>query len=326
MEQTNNLLAFVKLIITSSEKRANELKITEEQKKEYINKRLFEHFEKSGKKMEEMLPIYEEAYPEFSKDDFTQYVIDHTSNIDIIYSEKLKIEKKMNKISARISEIDNQLGTEENLSAIELRFRNFQQHQSPINAKISQIKMKYQLPIDIIRAKNKGELTSEQLQEYIDLISEMVESSASVEELYVMAKEQIQFFSGMGEEYEKELKKRSPELFEYIEKMINSEIGSLIDEKQKLEDEKEELKKLQAGFLQMFRKYDTRLPANLRGTEQERQQREENERRKRHEEERRREARRRKQLEEERRREARTREETTYYESSCGGGGCSSRC
>lgn len=316
MSQANNVLGFVKLIISSSEKKATEANMTMEQKKEYINKRLFEHFEKAGMKMDAILPIYEEAYPDFLQDDFVQYVIAHTSNTDIIFGEKLKIEKKLEKISARLAEIDKQLGTEENLSAFELRFRGFQQHESPINTKINQIKKKYQLPVDTIKAKRGQTISQEQLQEYADLIAEMVDSSSSVEELYVMAKEQIGFFDGMGDAYEEELRKRAPELFEHIDALVKGEVGSVMDEKQKLEDEKSELQELQFGFSDMCRKYDTRLPANLRGTAQERQQREESERRRKQqeaEEKRRRE----RETEERRRRE----EDRRCSESSCGGGG-----
>ena len=74
MEQRNNMQGFLKLIISSSEKKATESNMTPEQKKEYINKRLFEYFERSGMSIETMLPTYKEVYPEFVQEDFMQYL------------------------------------------------------------------------------------------------------------------------------------------------------------------------------------------------------------------------------------------------------------
>lgn len=325
MKEENNILGFVKLIIKSSEKKATNDNMTNEQTKDYINRRLYEHFEKTGAKIEEILPIYEEAYTEFSRDDFMQYVIAHTSNTDIIWGEKLKIEKKLEKISSRIAEINKQLGTEENLSEFDLRFMGFQQHKSSINAKIEEVKKKYSLPIEVIKSKRGQTISEEHLQEYSDLIAEMVDSCSSVEELYEMAKEQIGFFDGMGEVYEEELRKKSPELFEYIDSLIKGEVGSVMEEKQKLEDEKSELQKLQSGFLDMCKKYDKRLPEELRGTAQERQQREENERRmQREQEERKAKEEQRRRVEQERiwRREIEEQQRRSE-EGGCGGGpGC----
>lgn len=316
MEQGNNMQGFLKLIISSSEKKATEGNMTPEQKKEYINKRVFEYFERSGMRIETMLPIYKEVYPEFVQEDFMQYVVEHTSNQDIIFEEKLKVEKKLEKISSRVAEINKQLGVDENLSDFDLMFRGFQQHESPISAKINQVKKKYELPTDTIKPKRGQNMSEEQMQEYVDLIAEMVDSSSSVEELYEMAKDQIGFFAGMGDSYEDELRKKSPELFEYIDTLVKGEVGSAMEEKQKLEEEKQELKKLEAGFINMCKKYDTRLPANLRGTAEVRKQREENERRKKQqeaEEKRRRE----REAEERRRRES----EDRRSDSGCGGGG-----
>ena len=284
MEQRNNMQRFLKLIISSSEKKATENNMTPEQKKGYIIRRLFDYFERSGMKIEEILPIYKEVYPEFSQEDFMQYLVDHTSNPDIIFEEKLKVEKKLEKISSRIAEINKQLGAEENLSDFDLKFINFQQHESPINAKINQVKKKYELTTEKIKPKRGQDISEEQMQEYIDLIAEMADSSSSIKEIYEMAKEQIGFFEGMGDSYEDELRKKSPELFEYIDALIKSEVGSVMEEKQKLEKEKQELKKLESGFINMCKKYDTRLPVNLRGTPEERKQREESERRKKQQE------------------------------------------
>lgn len=281
MEQGNNMQGFLKLIISSSEKKATEANMTLKQKKEYINKRLFEYFERNSMRIETMLPIYKEVYPEFVQEDFMQYVVEHTSNQDIIFEEKLKVEKKLEKISSRVAEINKQLGVDENLSDFDLMFRGFQQHESPISAKINQVKKKYELPTDTIKPKRGQNISAEQMQEYVDLIVEMVDSSSGVEELYEMAKEQIGFFVGMGDLYEDELRKKAPELFEYIDTLVKGEVGSAMEEKQKLEEEKQELKELEAGFINMCKKYDTRLSPNLRGTAEERKQREENERRRR---------------------------------------------
>ena len=102
MKKENDIIEFLKLIISSSKKKAIEGNMTPEQKKEYINKRLFEYFERSSMKVETLFPIYKKVYPEFVKEDFMQYVIEHTSNQDIIFKEKLKEEEKLEKISSRI--------------------------------------------------------------------------------------------------------------------------------------------------------------------------------------------------------------------------------
>ena len=312
MNQKNNVLAFVKLIINNSEKNSAKSNMTKEQKKEYIYKRLFEYFERGGMKLDEIIPIYQEAYQDFIKEDFIQYVITHTSNTDIVFEEKLKLEKKIEKISDEIDKINIQLGGNDSFSDFEKRFRRYQQERTTIDEKIEQIKKKYQLSANMIGTKYGLSLRSEQLQEYIELIEDMVNGSSSVEELYTMAKEQIVFFSGMGTLYEKELRKRSPKLFEYIDSLIQNEVAPLMEQKQRLEQRKKELVKLKVGLSEICAKYDKRLPTELRGTKQEREQRKENERRK---------------AEERRRQE----ERMDYYRrydsggcgsSGCGGGGC----
>ena len=319
MGQINNMQGFIKLIISSSEKKAIEVNMTPEEKKEYINKKLYEYFERSGMRIETMLPIYKEVYPEFIQEDFMQYVVEHTYNQDIIFEEKLKVEKKLKRISDRVAEINKQLGVEENLSDFDLMFREFQQHESPIIQKINQVKKKYELPTDTIKPKRGQNINEEQMQEYIDLIAEMVDSSPTVKELYEMAKDQIGFFVGMGDLYEEELRKKSPELFAYIDTLIEDEAKAVIEEKQKLEEEKRELKKLETGFINMCKKYDERLPEKLRGTAEEREEREEELRIKQQEIE---EKRRRREIEEMMRRE-----QNDCSESSCGGsGGCGGGC
>lgn len=164
-------------------------------------------------RIETMLPIYKEVYSEFSQEDFMQYVVEHTSNQDIIFEEKLKVEKKLEKISSRVAEINKQLGVDENLSDFDLMFREFQQHESPISAKINQVKKKYELLTDTIKPKRGQNMSEEQIQEYVDLIAEMVDSSSSVEGLYEMAKNQIGFFVGMGDSYGKRSTKTRIEAF-----------------------------------------------------------------------------------------------------------------
>ena len=313
MKKENDIIEFLKLIISSSKKKAIEGNMTPEQKKEYINKRLFEYFERSSMKVATLFPIYKKVYPEFVKEDFMQYVIEHTSNQDIIFKEKLKVEKKLEKISSRIAGINKQLGIDENLSDFDLMFRKFQQHKSPISTKIDQIKKKYELPTDTIKPKSGQDISVGQMQEYVDLIAEMVDSSSSVEGLYEMAKSQIGFFVGMGDSYEDELRKKSPELFEYIDTLVKGEVGAVMEEKQKLEEEKEELKKLEAGFINMCKKYDRRLPENLRGTAEERKEYQEAEEKRRRKIER--EA-------EERRRQERIASCSDSGGGGCGGGGC----
>lgn len=322
MNQGNNMQGFLKLIISSSEKKATEANMTPEQKKEYINKKLFEYFERNDMRIETILPIYKEVYSEFVQEDFMKYVIEHTSNQDIIFQEKLKVEEKLEKISSRVAQIERlEFGV--GISEFDLIFKGIKQDKFSISAKINQIKKKYELPTDTIKPKRGQNISEEQMQEYVDLIVQMVDSSSGVEELYEMAKEQIVFFVGMGDSYEDELRKKSPELFEYIDTLVKDEVRlameeeqkleeeeqKLEEEKRKLEEEKQELKKLEAGFINMCKKYDTRLPENLRGTAEERKQREEIKRRKTQQE-----------AEEKRRREREIEEEGNCSNSDSSGG------
>lgn len=123
MNQTTDLLRDVNLIIKTCERKATEDNMIEQQKKDYINEILMRYLEKTTRNarfhnydnMERILPIYEEAYSDFSREEFVRYVLTHTSNADIIFEEKLKIEKRLNEIYERIACIDGSLRSEENL-------------------------------------------------------------------------------------------------------------------------------------------------------------------------------------------------------------------
>lgn len=122
MNQTNDLVKDVKLIIKTCERKATEANMTEQQKKDYINKVLMEYAENNLKifywskdKMKEFISTCESAYSEFSKDEFFRYVMFHTSNTDIIFNEKLRIEEMLKIIAKRIAEIKSTLKIENSL-------------------------------------------------------------------------------------------------------------------------------------------------------------------------------------------------------------------
>ena len=125
MKQSNEQVREVKLIIRICEEKATKDNMTEQQKKDYIYKILMNYLENnviSGARntkyydnMKKIIPVYEKVYPDFSKEEFVRYVLTHTSNADIIFEEKLKLEKRLSELDERIASIDYSLSSEEDL-------------------------------------------------------------------------------------------------------------------------------------------------------------------------------------------------------------------
>lgn len=152
----------------------------------------------------------------------------------------------------------------------------------------------FQITLGLDREQhNNSKVSEEEEVAHINLISAMIDSSSSVEELYKKVKNQLKVSPDARYIYARELRKKAPEFFDYIENLKQKVIQKHYDERnsmkqsqmkenkgQSLEDEQTELKKLEAGFIDMCKKYDKRLPYEYRGTAEERQKRAEEEKRK----------------------------------------------
>ena len=252
---------FLKMIVKSGEKKAKETNMTDEEKREHINRRLFEYFERNNMDeiSEDLLKEYEEVYPEFSKDDFVKYVVSHTKNQKVIFAEKIKVEEKIDKIEKEMYNSKRELG----IGMI------VQKGDKPkyLFEKIEQIQEKYK-----ICANEVEKLTEEQIQENIDIIQQMVDTYNEPEELHNIAKKQVVFFNGMGDKYQEILKEKSPEYKKYIEESLEKELRFYNDKKAKLKDKLRQLEQLKKGFEDcIINVYDARLDEKYKGDKKERE-------------------------------------------------------
>lgn len=246
----NRTQQFIKIIIKTSNKKAENENMTDEQKKEYINKKLFDHFEKDKMSLDEAMKLYGNEYTGFSKDEFKNYVIKNTKRKEILIEEKENVEKKIKQIDWNILQKDRELG-KENMSSFEMSCIS----SKPISMQIEEVNSKYKIP-----GENTSNLKEEELKDYIDLIDEMIEEYPDVKDLHEMAREQAAYFSDMGEKYQETIKEKSSEYAEYIDGSIKKEMESILKQKNKIEQEKEELIKLKEGLVQCIEKlYDPRL-------------------------------------------------------------------
>ena len=241
---------FVGLIIKTSDKKAERENMTEEQKKEYINEKLFNHFEKNKMRLDEAVRLYKKEYKEFSKEDFKNYAIKNTKRKEILIEEKENVEQKIKKLDWYISQKDRELG-KENMSSFEMSCIL----SKPISIQIEEVNSKYKIPCG-----NKTNLKEEELQDYIDLIDEMIEEFPNVEDLHEVAKEQAAYFNDMGERYQEIIKEKSSDYAEYIDNSIKKEMASILRQKNRIKKEKEELIKLKEGLMQCIEKlYNPRI-------------------------------------------------------------------
>ena len=251
---------FVNMIVRSAEQIAKEKNMEDKDKAEYINKRLFEHFERNGidEIDKKIIYIYKKAYPNFSEDEFTKYAINNTKNTNVIFNEKLKLEDKIEQINKEIKHYKKELGI----------FPKYQQQQEKeenqdkyLYKKIENIKEKYSM-----KAEETEKLSDEQIEENIKLIEEMINSCESEESLYKTAKEQIAYFNGMGESYNKTLREKSPELNKYIEEKLEEELAPLQKKEEKYKKDIQYLTELKKGFEECIKKvYDPKLEKERRG-------------------------------------------------------------
>ena len=125
MKESKEQARKVKSIIRICEQKAAKDNMTEQQKKDYIYKILMRYIEneaisdsrytKKYDNMKKIIPVYEKAYSDFSKEEFVRSVLTHTSNADIIFEEKLKLEKRLREFDERIASIDYSLSSEKDL-------------------------------------------------------------------------------------------------------------------------------------------------------------------------------------------------------------------
>lgn len=252
---------FLKMIVKSGEKKAKETNMTDEEKKEHITRRLFEYFERNNMDeiSEDLVKEYEEVYPEFSKDYFVKYVISHTKNQKVIFNEKIKLEEKINKIEKEIYNNKRELG----IGMI------VQKGDKPkyLFEKIEQIQEKYK-----ICANEDEKLNEEQIQENLDVIQQMINIYNNPEELHDIAKKQVGFFKGMGDDYQEILKEKSPEYKKYVEESLEKELRFYNNKKLEIENKLEELEQLKKGFEDCITNvYDTKLDEKYKGSKDERE-------------------------------------------------------
>ena len=253
---------FVKLIVKSAEKTAENNGMTGEQKNEHVITRLFEYLDK--KKMNtintEILKTAKEVYPEFDEDDFRKYVVEHTTNTDIIFNEKLKIEEKLRSIKGRIHMLEMDLGYKESKIG--------KVKEASLAGSIKKIKDMYE-----IKAGEETTLDEEQIQENVDLIQEMVNTYKDVEELHKVVKENEDYFMGMGDMYKKTLYQKSPEYAKYVEASLQEELFPYFKRRQECLTELRQLQSLKNGFEECIEKvYDPKLEAERRGNKEQREE------------------------------------------------------
>ncbi len=245
---------FLRLIINSCEKKAKEENMTSEEKKEYINRRLFEHFERNGidEISDDLVKIYKKVYPEFSRDDFAKYVVLHTKNKEVIFNEKIRLMKKIEKIDDEIYKSNRELGLG---IYIQKEDRN-----KYLFGKIEQVKGKYE-----INPNSDEKLTQEQIQENIEIIQEMVDAYEEPKQLHQVARQQMNFFTGM-KDYQDILKEKSPEYEMYVAEELKKEITPLKNREKQLKNRIKELKELKDGFKDCITNiYDPLLDRDKRG-------------------------------------------------------------
>ncbi len=267
-KENNTDIDFIKIIIDNAEKKFEK---EEDKKSGYINKNLYQFYEAKGMKLNEAIKLFKQIYPEFSKEEFMDYVVDHTSDTDIIYNEKLKLEEKINRINWQIIQLDAELGIENERTAFTLKHRTT----PTIKEKIEKIKEKYDFSTDIIEAEEGQELSEDEIQEYTEIIEAMVESSSNVKELYKLAKEQMKFFDGMGELYTQILDEKSQEFKQYIDylgSVEKKELKEVNQQKEKFEKQRNELVELKDGLQKCIdKRYDPKLEEERRGTKKDRE-------------------------------------------------------
>lgn len=268
----------IKAIVSINVKKILKTNMALKEKEELINNLLLQFYKISWGNLKAYLHIFKEIYVDFSQEIFFVYVLNNISDINIIFNMKRIVEKELKEISGEIFEIDEKLegyggiNATKELSEIDIKFNQLMQIQ-PMKEKINKIKSKYKLPIYKIKPKKDEILTDMQIQEYMDQISEMIKNHPNMEDLYKIAKEQITDFSGLGELYENELRKRVPQLFEYIDSLMKDELDLIMKEKQELIAKKQNLKEMEVKYKDILKKCDNKLPDEDKGTLEERNRR-----------------------------------------------------
>ena len=245
---------FIKLIVSSSTKKAEKENMTEEQKKDYINKKLFKHFEDNNLTLEKAIKMYKGEYDEFDEIKFKNYAIKNTNRIEILENEKTKLNDKIKKIKWEILQLDREIGRDGRTTKFDVSCIG----KVSVNQRIDEVYNKYLIKVqDLEEGK---ELSDEQRQEYNELIKEMTENFKDVRQLHKIAKEQSKYFKGMGEDYQQIIKENSPEYAKYIDSSIKNQTKPLFKEKEELENKQSELVHLEGGLLNcIIKTYNPRI-------------------------------------------------------------------
>ena len=253
MEDTDK--EFLKMIIASAEKIAEKKEMPQNEKNQYIIERIFDFFEKRefDEISKEFLEECQKYYPDLKEDEINKYIILHTKNEDVVYNEKIKLEKKILRIEDELYQNKRELG-------IGMVIKK-EDRPKYLFGKIEEVEKKYNLD-----AGEDEKMCDEKIEEYNALIDEMVKEYEKPEELHMFAKEHQSFFTGLGSGYFETLKEKSPQYGVYISESLEKELEPYMHKKEAIKSKIDELNSMKDGLRECIEKiYDPRLDEKRRG-------------------------------------------------------------